>query len=97
MRIEDVPPAPVVADAGYGVVTAWRDQLTLQEIPYMVGVTGETTVWPPGQAPLPPRKPSRTGRPPTRVRGRPVREGFRGGNGAWPGGHTVVSPVTPTI
>jgi SRSO17 transposase len=68
LRIEDVPPAPVVADAGYGVVTAWRDQLTLQEIPYMVGVTGETTVWPPGQAPLPPRKPSRTGRPPTRVR-----------------------------
>src|SRR4030065_206525 len=68
LRREDVPPAPVVADAGYGVVTAWRDQLTLQEIPYMVGVTGENTVWPPGQAPLPPPTSSRTGRPPPRVR-----------------------------
>lgn len=65
---EGVPLAPVLADAGYGVVTAWRDQLTLQGIPYVVGVTGETTVWPPGQAPLPPGRRRHMGRPPTRVR-----------------------------
>jgi len=65
---DGVPLAPVLADAGYGVVTAWRDQLTLQGLPYVVGVTGETTVWPPGQAPLPPGRRGRMGRPPTRVR-----------------------------
>jgi len=65
---DGLPLAPVLADAGYGVVTAWRDQLTLQGIPYVVGVTGETTVWPPGQAPLPPGRRRHMGRPPTRVR-----------------------------
>jgi len=65
---EGVPVAPVLADAGYGVVTAWRDQLTLQGIPYVVGVTGATTVWPEGQAPLRPRRWKGRGRPPTRVR-----------------------------
>jgi SRSO17 transposase len=68
LRRDGVPLAPVVADAGYGVVTAWRDQLTRRDIPYVVGVTAETTVWPPGQAPLPPRRRPGTGRPPTRVR-----------------------------
>src|SRR5436309_2473778 len=51
LRREGVPMAPVLADAGYGVVTAWRDQLTLQEIPYVVGVTGETSVWLPTMPP----------------------------------------------
>src|SRR5437867_5908381 len=68
---DGVPLAPVLADAGYGVVTAWRDQLTLQGIPYVVGVTGETTVWLPGQAPLRPRRWRGRGRPPTRVRRSP--------------------------
>jgi SRSO17 transposase len=65
---EGVPAAPVVADAGYGVVTAFRDALTAQAIPYIVGISTETTVWPPGQAPLPPRKYRGHGRPPTVVR-----------------------------
>jgi len=73
---EAVPLAPVVADAGYGVVTAWRDQLTLQGIPYVVGVKGETTVWSEGRAPLQPRRWKGQGRPPMRVwrsaRHRPV-------------------------
>src|SRR6266571_6456456 len=43
-----LPPAPVVADAGYGMVTAFRDQLTTLHVPYIVGVTGETSVWRPG-------------------------------------------------
>src|SRR5215470_11579478 len=59
---------PVVADAGYGVVTAFRDALTARGIPYLVGISRETTVWPPGQAPLPPRKYGGQGRPPTLVR-----------------------------
>jgi len=64
----EVPAAPVVADAGYGVVTAFRDALTARGLPYIVGISSETTVWPPGQAPLPPRKYRGQGRPPTLVR-----------------------------
>jgi SRSO17 transposase len=64
---EGVRAAPVVADAGYGVVTAFRDALTAQAIPYIVGISTETTVWPPGQAPLPPRNYRGRGRPPTVV------------------------------
>jgi SRSO17 transposase len=53
LAAEGVPAAPVVADAGYGVVTAFRDQLTARAISYIVGISTETTVWPPGHAPLP--------------------------------------------
>src|SRR5881409_3327525 len=65
---EGVPAAPVVADAGYGVVTAFRDALTAQAIAYVVGISTETTVWAPGRAPLPPPKYRGHGRPPTLVR-----------------------------
>jgi SRSO17 transposase len=65
---EGVPAAPVVADAGYGVVTAFRDALTAQDIPYIVGISAETTVWPPGQTPRPARKYGGRGRPPTLMR-----------------------------
>jgi SRSO17 transposase len=68
LRQEELPPAPVVADAGYGVVTAFRDELTSRSIPYVVGVSEETTVWPPGVEPLPPLRWSGRGRPPTRIR-----------------------------
>ncbi len=68
LRQEGLPPAPVVADAGYGGVTAFREALTAQEVPYVVGVTGETSVWPPGVEPLPPARPRGRGRPPTRLR-----------------------------
>jgi SRSO17 transposase len=68
LTAEGVPAAPVVADAGYGVVTAFRDALTAQGIPYMVGISIETTVWPPDRAPLPPQTYGGRGRPPTLVR-----------------------------
>jgi SRSO17 transposase len=68
---EGVPAAPVVADAGYGVVTAFREALTAQAIPYIVGISAETTVWPPGQTPLPPRPYRGRGRPPTGMRRTP--------------------------
>lgn len=69
LQAQGLPPAPVVADAGYGDTTEFRDALTTAGMPYVVGVKGETTVWRPGQAPRPP-KPWRggRGRPPTRVR-----------------------------
>jgi len=66
-----LPPAPVVADAGYGVATGFRDQLTEWAIPYVVGVTGETSVWRPGQEPLRPRQRDGPGRPATLLRRSP--------------------------
>jgi SRSO17 transposase len=68
LTAEGVPAAPVVADAGYGVVTAFRDALTARGIPYVVGISTETTVWAPGRTPLPPRKYRGRGRPATLVR-----------------------------
>jgi SRSO17 transposase len=74
---EDVPLAPVVADAGDGVSLEFRDALTAAQIPYLVGVRAVTTVWPPGSTPQAPRRRFRRGRPPTRLRGtarqRPIR------------------------
>src|SRR4029453_18664663 len=68
LTAEGVPAAPLVADAGYGVVTAFRDALTAQGIPYIVGISTETTAWAPGRAPLPAPKYRGHGRPPTLVR-----------------------------
>jgi SRSO17 transposase len=71
LRERGLPAAPVVADAGYGVVTAFRDQLTAWATPYIVGVSGDTTVWPPGQQPLPARQRGGPGRPATLLRRSP--------------------------
>jgi len=58
----------VLADAGYGVDTAFRGRLTELGLSYVVGVTGSITVWPPGHEPLPPKPPSATGRAAQRLR-----------------------------
>jgi SRSO17 transposase len=68
VQAEGVPPAPVTADAGYGDTTAFREALTAAGLPYVVGVKKETTAWPPGQAPRPPKPWRGRGRPPTLVR-----------------------------
>jgi SRSO17 transposase len=68
LQREGVPPAPVVADAGYGDTTAFRDTLSAAGLDYVVGVKRETTAWPPGQAPHPPQRWRGRGRPPTCVR-----------------------------
>jgi len=68
VRADELPPAPVLADAGYGNVTAFRDALSERLIPYVVGIGGETTVWPPGMEPLPPKQWSEKGRPPSKLR-----------------------------
>ena len=41
---EGVPKAPVVADAGYGTTTEFRDWLAAQGLVYAVGVQSEVTV-----------------------------------------------------
>ena len=63
-----VPLAPVLADAGYGTATAFRDGLSERSMTYIVGVGPETTVWPPGQQPLPPKPWSGRGRKPSVLR-----------------------------
>jgi SRSO17 transposase len=61
-------PGIVVADAGYGVDTAFRDRLTQLRLAYMVGITGAVSLWPRGSAPLPPKRWSGQGRRPKRLR-----------------------------
>jgi SRSO17 transposase len=55
----------VLADAGYGNGTPFRTALTQLGLTYMVGIESSTTVWEPGQQPLPapPRKPGRGATP----------------------------------
>jgi SRSO17 transposase len=55
----------VLADAGYGNGTPFRTALTQLGLTYVVGVESSTTVWAPGQQPLPapPRKPGRGATP----------------------------------
>jgi SRSO17 transposase len=73
LQAEDVSPAPVVADAGYGVATEFRDALTVRGIAYLVGVREDTKVWPPGVTPRPPRRRRLRGRPPRHLQG-PARQ-----------------------
>lgn len=54
----------VLADAGYGVDTAFRRRLDELGLPYVVGITSAVSVWPPGVQPLPPQAYSGKGRPP---------------------------------
>jgi len=63
-----VAPKIAVADAGYGVDTAFRDHLSERGLQYVVGVTGTVSVWPEGTAPLPPAPWSGRGIRPTRLR-----------------------------
>lgn len=65
---DDLPLAPVVADAGYGNVTEFREGLTARGFSYAVGVNKQTTVWPEGTAPEGPAAWKGTGRRPTLLR-----------------------------
>ena len=53
----------VLADAGYGNDTAFRESLSGMDLRYCVGVQASTSVWPAGVEPLPPRSKKSTGRP----------------------------------
>lgn len=65
---EGAPHHCVLADAGYGVDTAFRQALTDMGLEYVVGVTSAVVVWPPGVEPLPPLPYSGHGRPPVMPR-----------------------------
>jgi SRSO17 transposase len=57
-----VPPAPVLADAGYGIDTEFRDGITKLGLLYSVGIQSSTSLWPPGTEPLAPKPWSGRGR-----------------------------------
>ena len=63
-----VTTATVLADAGYGVDTAFRDGITELGLAYIVGIQTSTSLWPPGTEPLPPKPWSGRGRPPSLIR-----------------------------
>lgn len=66
-----VPMGVVLADAGYGDETAFRDGITQLGLLYAVGIRPATTVWAPGTLPLPPKPWSGRGIRPTRLRREP--------------------------
>ena len=65
---DGVPPGVVVTDAGYGNDTDFRDGITARGLPYVAGIQGTTTLWPPGTGPLPAHPRNGRGRPPKRLR-----------------------------
>jgi SRSO17 transposase len=61
---EGVPPGAVLVDAAYGKDTQFREEVTKLGLRYVAGVQSNTTVWEPGQQPLPAPSRKRMGRPP---------------------------------
>jgi SRSO17 transposase len=61
---EGVPPAPILADAAYGNDSQFREGITELGLNYVLGVQSSTTVWKPGEGPLPKKEWKGTGRPP---------------------------------
>jgi SRSO17 transposase len=66
-----VPQGIVLADAGYGRDTAFREALDELGLTYAVGVSSSVTVWAPGTAPLAAVPYAGMGRPPKRLRRAP--------------------------
>ncbi|MBC7545842.1 MAG: transposase [Candidatus Sericytochromatia bacterium] len=58
----------MLAGAGHGVATEFRDALTARHLTYLVGVQSTMTVWPPAMGPLPAKPHRGRGRPATSVR-----------------------------
>jgi SRSO17 transposase len=65
---QSVRPGVVLADAGYGDETAFRDGITAMGMLYAVGIRPATTVWAPGMAPLAPKAWAGCGAKPTKLR-----------------------------
>ena len=68
---QGVPPGVVLADAGYGADMDFQQGLLALDLAYAVGILPNTSVWPSGTGPLPPKPWSGRGRPPTRLRREP--------------------------
>jgi SRSO17 transposase len=58
----------MLMDAGYGNHTKLRQEIAALGLPYVAGIQSSTTLWPPGTEPLPAKRWSGQGRPPTRLR-----------------------------
>ena len=67
-RDAGLPPATVLADAGYGVDTDFREGITRLGLLYVVGIHSSTSLWAPDSGPLPPKRWRGQGRPPSRIR-----------------------------
>lgn len=67
-RKDKVNDLPVLADAGYGDASAFREGLTERHLLYAVGIGKTTTVWANGNAPLPPKAKGARGNPATLLR-----------------------------
>jgi SRSO17 transposase len=67
-RDAGVAPAAVLADTGYGVDAEFRDGMTALGLPYVVAIQSPTSLWPPGVAPLRPKRWRGRGRPPSLIR-----------------------------
>jgi SRSO17 transposase len=71
---DGVPVGVVLGDAGYGDETGFRVGVDDLGLHYVLGLRSATSVWPPGQAPLPPAPWSGRGRPPSRLRRSPAHQ-----------------------
>lgn len=63
-----LPRRVVLADAGYGDSTEFRDGLQARGLNYLVGVSNIRLVWPPGSNPRLPKRNAGPGRPATQFR-----------------------------
>jgi SRSO17 transposase len=66
-RTAGLPQGVVLMDAGYGSDTSLRTEITAIGMSYVAGIGPNTSVWPPGAAPLPPQARSGRGRPQKRL------------------------------
>jgi len=69
-----IVPGIVLADAGYGDETAFREGISELGLLYAVGIRPGTSVWAPGTAPLPPKPWNGRRNPPTLLRRAPGHE-----------------------
>jgi SRSO17 transposase len=67
-RERGIPEGVVLADAGYGVDTGFRTELTKLELRYVAGIQSTVTVWKPGEGPQPAPESRGKGRPPRLLR-----------------------------
>jgi SRSO17 transposase len=65
---QGLPQAPVLADAGYGTDTQFREAMAELGLRYVVGILSSVSVWKPGEAPLSKPEWKGMGRPTKRLR-----------------------------
>jgi SRSO17 transposase len=70
-REAGIPVGTVLGDAGYGDECDFRVGVAALDLRYVLGIRSGTTVWPPGQGPLPPSALVRPGPAADRLRRSP--------------------------